>query len=404
MIALNLYPKVLGCDGINTFELLVAIAVSTLRCQKMGQSVSRDDFMWTYTEQPHLDRRTAIVKAHPEIKQLFGIDASFKYVVLAMVVFQVVMCWLLQDADWTLICLEAYLCGGVINHAMTLAIHDISHNTVFGNKYPLANRFFGMVANLPIGVPISVSFKKYHVEHHRYLGKFSYFQRCEDGLDTDIPTELEAQLFTTPIRKFIWLLLQPLFYAFRPLVIYKKAPSDLEIVNAAIQIAFDVFVLQIFGFRSLIYLILGTLIAMGVHPSAGHFISEHYVFKENQETYSYYGPWNLCTFNVGYHVEHHDFPYIPGRNLPKVAEIAPEFYKNMHVHTSWTKVLFDFVWSPNMGPYMRLKRKASVPQTFKARHALSEYFQALLQHTGFNDLMRFARHWLDVGNYKKHVE
>lgn len=42
------------------------------------------------------------------------------------------------DADWTLIFLEAYLCGGVINHAMTLAIHDISHNTVFGNSYPLS--------------------------------------------------------------------------------------------------------------------------------------------------------------------------------------------------------------------------------------------------------------------------
>ncbi|KIH54553.1 hypothetical protein ANCDUO_15300, partial [Ancylostoma duodenale] len=153
------------------------------------------------------------------------------------------------------------------------------------------------------------------------VARFSIFLG-EDGLDTDIPTELEAQLFTTPLRKFFWLLLQPLFYAFRPLVIYKKAPTDLEIVNAAIQ----------------------------------------------------------------------------------VAEIAPEFYKGLHVHTSWTKVLFDFVWSPNMGPYMRLKRKASVPQTFKARHALNEYYQALLQHTGFNDLMRYARHWLDLRNNKKHVE
>ncbi|KAK6029475.1 hypothetical protein OSTOST_04418, partial [Ostertagia ostertagi] len=97
--------------------------------------------------------------------------------------------------------------------------------------------------------------------------------------------DLEAQLFTTPIRKFIWLLFQPLFYAFRPLIIYKKAPSDLELINAIVQVAFDLFVLQMFGVRPLVYLILGTLAAMGVHPSAGHFISEHYVFKEMQETY-----------------------------------------------------------------------------------------------------------------------
>ncbi|VDM76813.1 unnamed protein product [Strongylus vulgaris] len=237
---------------------------------------------------------------------------------------------------------------------------------------------------------------------------FEYYKNVyvcsgEDGLDTDVPTELEAHLFTTPGRKFIWLLFQPLFYAFRPLVIYKKAPTDLEIINAIIQISFDVLILQLFGYRSFAYLIIGTLVAMGVHPSAGHFISEHYVFKENQETYSYYGPWNLCTFNVGYHVEHHDFPYIPGRNLPKVAQIAPEFYEGLHRHSSWTKVLFDFVVSPDIGPYMRLKRKASVPQTFQARHALMEYFEAFLQHAGFNDVMRIASHWLDINNNKKHV-
>lgn len=36
----------------------------------MGQSVSRDDFIWTLTEQPHMSRREEIVKKYPEVKKV----------------------------------------------------------------------------------------------------------------------------------------------------------------------------------------------------------------------------------------------------------------------------------------------------------------------------------------------
>ena len=74
------------------------------------------------------------------------------------------MCYLLQDSDWSTIILWAYIFGGTINHSLTLAIHDIGHNTTFGNgKNTYKNRYFGFVANLPIGLPYSVTFKKYHI-------------------------------------------------------------------------------------------------------------------------------------------------------------------------------------------------------------------------------------------------
>jgi hypothetical protein len=93
-----------------------------------------------------------------------------------------------------------------------------------------------------------------------------------------------------------------------------------------------------------------------VHPVAAHFVHEHFLFAEGQETNSYYGVINLVTFNVGYHVEHHDLPVIPGTRLPEYHARTRAFYQDLASHPSWTCVMLRFVRDPELGMASRVIR------------------------------------------------
>ncbi|TNN16074.1 Sphingolipid delta(4)-desaturase DES1 [Schistosoma japonicum] len=149
-----------------------------------------------------------------------------------------------------------------------------------------------------------------------------------------MPLIIETKLFTHPFSRFLWIIIHPLFYAFRPFIKHPLPLTIWEIINFIIQITFNIIVWYYFGIWTLNYFIIGTILGLGLHPLSGHFISEHYLFADNQATHSYYGIGNYLMYNLGYHVEHHDFPYIAYTNLPKLKLIAKEYYDHLPYHTS----------------------------------------------------------------------
>lgn len=123
----------------------------------MGQHVSRTDFDWTYTEEPHASRRKVILgkctqtcsyhiiterylliyislnftiawravfflEKYPQIKKLFGYDPNFKWVVTGMVLVQFASMFIVKDLSYPMLFLVAYCFGGVINHSLMLGM------------------------------------------------------------------------------------------------------------------------------------------------------------------------------------------------------------------------------------------------------------------------------------------
>ena len=326
--------------------------------RKTGEEV--DKFFWTYTEEPHRTRRQAIIKAHPEITKLCGPEPLTKYLVVFVVAVQVLAAYLLRDTpvlSWPFL-LTAYVLGATANQNLFLAIHEISHNLAF--RSGSVNRYFAIFANLPIGIPYSAGFRPYHLTHHKSLGV--------DGVDTDLPTALEAVFLDSILGKAFFCTFQIIFYAIRPVLVYKMPFTALHFSNIIAQVVFDVGIVRFMGGRSLGYFVMSSFLAGSLHPCAAHFIAEHYVFVRTErhmvsktdvpipETYSYYGLLNILTYNVGYHNEHHDFPAVPWTRLPELHQIAKEFYDPLPFHKSWPMVLYYFITDARVGLWCRVKR------------------------------------------------
>jgi sphingolipid 4-desaturase/C4-monooxygenase len=322
----------------------------TLEAAVMSQllQASAASFSHSHSMEPHHRRRLEIIADYPEIRALMGFDRTTVLITAAVVGVQLALAYSIKalSLSWWFAFLLAYALGAILSHWAGQAIHETSHNLAC--RTPRGNQALALFANLPMVFPIAATFRRYHLDHHLYLGV--------QTLDTDLPHALEVKYIgRTAWRKALWLYFYFFVYFLRGLTFIKR-PNSAEVLNFCLQMGFNVALFFVVGPVGLFYLAASTIIGHSLHPVAAHFIHEHYLFSQGQETYSYCGPLNWVTFNVGYHVEHHDFMSVPGRRLPRLRAIALKYYDGLNSHHSWTWVLWHFVISTSMGVGNRMVR------------------------------------------------
>jgi sphingolipid delta-4 desaturase len=135
----------------------------------------------------------------------------------------------------------------------------------------------------------------------------------------------------------------------RPLIKNPKVPNTLEVFNILSVLLSDYLVYVKMGPWALVWMLMSLYMGLrlkelnhffSLHPLAGNLIAEHYEFLNRLETYDYLGVINYVNLNIGYHVEHHDFPQIPWTRLPIVRKMAPEFYDRYPFHSSYMRVFY----------------------------------------------------------------
>ncbi|PZF74567.1 fatty acid desaturase [Taibaiella soli] len=306
-------------------------------------------FRWSDEIEPHKARTKEIIKQHPEIRTLIGRNPYTALVIVLCVALQLSLAYFLRDVSWWWIFIAAYLIGAFACHTLFVCIHECSHNLIFKNR--TLNTISGIVANLPLVFPSSVSFQKYHLKHHSYQGV--------EALDADMPFRWEARLIDNHvIGKALWLLFYPVFQLLRPLRMTKEISifDGWTLVNWIVQFSFLAAVIYFGGAKPTIFLVASFFFSIGLHPLGARWIQEHFLTHGEQETKSYYGPLNSVNLNVGFHNEHHDFPSVPWNKLPKIKKMAGAYYDHLGHHTSYTILLFQFLFDRKISIYSRTAR------------------------------------------------
>jgi sphingolipid delta-4 desaturase len=311
---------------------------------------------------PHSGRARTILRGHPEVQTLVGTNRYSAVAILSLVVAQLMIGWALIGSPWWLVVGLAYTVGACANHGLWVLIHECTHHLIF--KRRTLNYWMAFIANLPMVIPLAVSFSVGHIKHHKFLGDFDH--------DADMASAWEGRLLCGGfLGRLLWQALYPVILIIRATVRDQRfQPVSWKRwwwVNVLVQIVFVGIWFALFGRGSLLYLLLSSYFSVGPHPLGMRWIQEHYVFKEGQETYSYYGAMNRLAFNIGYHNEHHDIPSIPWNRLPALKRMVPEMYDPLYSHRSWLRMWVHFLLKADFSFYRIGRHQAD--RTTRSRKA-----------------------------------
>ena len=327
----------------------------------------REDAVW------HRERAKAILKAHPEVKELFGREPSTAVWCLLAAGSQVGLAVACGYLPWWAMLAAAWAVGSSINIMLFQLGHECVHGLVF--RRPAWNRWLFTLTTLPMFLSAHHTWWLEHLVHHNDMGarkdfitrRRSFFLLTRRHSPLVVPFSLlmlVTQVFRSTIGLGMYLCGSLLRLRTRPgrrtlaVLADKHLVSGYEkegftgwaIVYPVLNLALCGLLFFVAGWKAVAYLLASQAFFTGfLHPYCLGWvlgISHFHGARSYQPTASHYG-WlgNLLTFNAGLHVEHHDLMRIPWRRLPELRQLAPEFYNHLEPIRSYTWLGLQFVFA-----------------------------------------------------------
>lgn len=320
----------------------------------------------------HRERARAILRAHPEVRKLFGRSPISAVCCLSCAGAQIGLAMLAAGLPWWGVIALAWVFGAMLNVCLFQLAHECNHDLVF--KKQSWNRALFTLTSLPMFLPGHHTWWAEHLTHHNDMGakkdfitrRRTFFLQSRMASPMFFPYSL-FMIVTQYLRTIAGLVM----YVFTDLLRGRVKPSrrtlavlaDQHLVNgyevdrietwAVIYpvLNFTMCGLLIWygGWKPILYLTMAQAFMTGFwHPLMLGIvlgISHFHGTRHYQPSASNYNRLiNLLTFNAGLHVEHHDIAGIPWHRLLKLRRIAADFYDDLETIPSYTMLGLKFVF------------------------------------------------------------
>ena len=330
----------------------------------------------------HHDQRTRVLKAHPELRRLYGSEPLqlIPIVGLLLTRWGVAYCVGVYEAPLWLIGVLACTFGCWTVHAAGTYIHEQGHRLVVAAE-PAATAVDVLLEACATTFGYSVSYQHKHVNfHHVYLGDYEWDSEMRDlcAHVSVVSAEQRAYLATRGLvllEGCLALLLpaaglvaQDVAEAVRAALLLPAdvRPSDgvrrarfalpprLAIKQRAfvgVSIAMYALCWRLCGLRACVF----GLWSLAVKSSRfdvigwGQDMAEHNAHDDarpkRRPTNTTHTAWNWLFCNTGYHTEHHTFPAVPGCYLPRLSRAAPEEFAPCVASVPWAALWLQWARS-----------------------------------------------------------
>ncbi|CAG8537208.1 8657_t:CDS:2 [Cetraspora pellucida] len=152
-----------------------------------------EDFINDNLDEPHMKRKITILSQYPEIKRLYGYDTITVDITIVGVLVQVTAAYIfghwLISGNLTML-ITSFILGGTMTQIYSIIIHETAHCLAARTEFQ--NRIVGLIVNIALPIPISMSFRRHHLKHHAFQGV--------EGIDPELPSEWEKNIHPVAAR------------------------------------------------------------------------------------------------------------------------------------------------------------------------------------------------------------